>query len=273
MKNENISNLTLERYILKELPEKQIIEIDRLCEQRQELKSRIEAIKNSNAEILNSYPEDKMAAEIKAKNSLIKPGSKIAGRSSLPLFRRFMLPVFTVAAAAFLFFIMPAIKTSFYDVKTYIFQDVTRPKGNESVIYLYRKINNNIDNLQNGSIAKNGDLLQIAYAAKNDQYGVIFSIDGRGTVTLHFPSDNTSSTKLTTGKKVLLNTSYELDDAPDFERFFLITSGSKLDVNAVLNAAHLFARDKQKTVNKEIEINDFKDKFNQTSIKIIKAKQ
>jgi hypothetical protein len=273
MKNQNISDITLERYILKELPEERIVEIDSLCSRSSELKTRIEAIKSSNEEILNSYPEEKIAAEIKAKYNILKPGKKISGRSSKQNIRRYIFPVLTVAAAAFLFFILPAIKTSFNDLSINVPGDITRQKGDEAVIYLYRKTNNAVDNLISGSIAKSGDLLQIAYVSKTDKYGVIFSIDGRGTVTLHFPESNTASTKLITGKKISLNNSYELDDAPDFEKFILITSGSNLDVDTILNTAHKFAGNRENAAGKEIELSDLKQKYNQASIKIIKAKQ
>jgi hypothetical protein len=273
MKMQNISNLTLERYILRELPEKQINEIDLLCRDIPELKEKIDTIKNSNKEILNSYSEEKIVAEIKTKYSYSKEKKKITGRPSGQILKQFIFPVSIATAAVILFFTLPAIKTSFNDITGTNSSDIVRLKGNESAIYLYRKIKNEVDNLANGSSAKSGDLLQIAYISKSDQYGIIFSIDGRGTVTLHYPASNISSTKLITGKKVLLNNSYELDDAPDFERFFLITSGSKLDVNTVLNAAHFLARDKQNVESKEILIADLKEKINQTSIKIIKSKQ
>jgi hypothetical protein len=173
MKKSNVSDLMLEQYVLNELPEKQIIEIKKLSEHDTDLKDRIEAIGISDREILNIYPEEKMKAEILARYESAKAESKTAviinqaktnGRS-YRLLKRYLFPVITVAAAGFLFFLLPAIKTSFYDT-THDNTDITRPKGNESSIYIYKKKNNNIENILNGSTARKGDLLQIVYLSK-----------------------------------------------------------------------------------------------------------
>jgi hypothetical protein len=73
------------------------------------------------------------------------------------------------------------------------------------------------------------------------RYGVIFSIDGRSAVTLHYPPVLGADTRLVTGKWTLLEEAYTLDDAPDYEVFFFVVGGEPLDVPVILNSARRFA--------------------------------
>ncbi len=254
MKEEYISDLMIERYLLRELPEKQLIELDRLRKKSPEIKSRIEKIQESDREIVEKYPQHDIVAGIRRRYDDLDTASGKEIAASKPVYRRFMLPSALIAAAAVvLFFVLPVIKTPVSEV---VVNDTgtTRIKSNNSRIYLYRKNNNNIEILKNGSVAGKGDLLQIAYSSFKDMYGIILSIDGNGTVTLHYPADRDGSTKLTMGKKVLLDNSYELDDAPDFERFFFITSEQSLNVSYIIHAAGLLAMDKGKVLKDDIDI-------------------
>ena len=52
---------------------------------------------------------------------------------------------------------------------------------------LYRRVAGADQLLRDGATARPGDLLQLAYAAGGETHGVILSIDGAGSVTLHFP--------------------------------------------------------------------------------------
>lgn len=89
-----------------------------------------------------------------------------------------------------------------------------------------------------------GDLLQVTYNAKGAQQGVVVSIDGAGVATLHYPEAETDSAKLDHGGPIPLTQSYELDDAPEFERFFFVTVDvvdPALDVARVMDAARTLA--------------------------------
>ncbi|GHG91121.1 hypothetical protein GCM10012319_51710 [Comamonas sp. KCTC 72670] len=87
-----------------------------------------------------------------------------------------------------------------------------------------------------------GDVLQVSYIAAGSRHGVVVSVDGRGAVTLHHPATSAGSTVLGAGEAVSLTHAYELDDAPDFERFLFVTSDGPLEVAAVLEAARALAR-------------------------------
>ncbi len=150
----------------------------------------------------------------------------------------------------------------------FIKDDIIIHKGSPQ-IYIYRK--GDAEPLQNGSYARKGDLLQIAYQTDAEAFGIILSIDGRGTVTLHFPDNASGSTKLTLNEKTALGNSYELDDAPEFERFFFITSESPLNTKSILRAAEELARNKFNVLNENIKITGITDNsIRQMSITIKK---
>ncbi|MDE2832664.1 MAG: hypothetical protein OXN20_21310, partial [Gemmatimonadota bacterium] len=67
--------------------------------------------------------------------------------------------------------------------------------------------------------------------------GVIVSVDGRGTVTRHLPASGTSAVRLIQGDPVPLDYSYELDDAPKWERFYFLTADASFDVRDVVQVA------------------------------------
>lgn len=271
MKEEYISDLMLERYLLRELPEKHILHIKKLCEQMPDLQARIDALKKSNEEILNEYPENMIISEINRKSALLK--SELKNKTAAvktPFQKRLLLPSFALATAIIsLVFIIPVVRTSLFFSPI---ENGTRIKGDDSKIFIYRKTGNSAELLQNNSNAKNGDLLQIAYTSIKDKYGIILSIDGRGTVTLHFPLDFTSLSDITTGNKVLLPNSYELDDAPDFEKFFFITSEKPMDIKFIFQAAEKISNDENKVLNENTRIVDKDNSINQVSVLIKKVK-
>ncbi|MCB9544432.1 MAG: ActD-like protein [Myxococcales bacterium] len=98
--------------------------------------------------------------------------------------------------------------------------------------------------LADGDGVRAGDVLQLTYAARGAGHGVLFSIDGRGAVTLHFPDEADGDTALPAGQQIVaLPHAYQLDDAPRFERFFFITAHHPLDVGELLAEARRLAAD------------------------------
>ncbi len=119
--------------------------------------------------------------------------------------------------------------------------DTDRIKGNAR-LRIHRQGVGPAESLADGARARPGDLLQLSYVSGGEPYGVVLSLDGRGAVTLHHPATLTGSTELKSGDAVALAHSYELDDAPAFERFVLVTSKVPVDVGSVLEAARGLAR-------------------------------
>ncbi len=240
MKNEYISDFLLERYLLKELSAEENKKVEEDIKNNPRTKQRINGLSNSNMEILNRYNPGVIADEINRRYDIQKPIIDKEIKKSGNTKRRFYIPAFSLAAAAVIILvILPLINNP--EKTIFNTPEITRIKGDKAGLYIYRKINNNVELLKNGSHAAERDLLQIAYMSADDPYGVIISIDGRGTVTLHYPEKNGLSTRLEQKKKTLLPKSYELDDAPLFERFFLITGKEELNVPSIIGAAKSLA--------------------------------
>ncbi len=97
--------------------------------------------------------------------------------------------------------------------------------------------------LQPGAVVAPGDVVQVSYVAAGHRYGVVVSVDGRGSVTLHHPPRLEDVPKVRARGENPLSHAFELDDAPGFERFFFVTaSGEPPDPGVVLEAAHRLAR-------------------------------
>lgn len=103
--------------------------------------------------------------------------------------------------------------------------DTVRSKGMLPLMRIYRVDENSgeSERLSDGDVVKNGDVLQISYVSPKETRGSIFSIDGAGQMTWHYPTDREGVLPLHQGREVLLPTSYQLDNAPRFEKFFLVT--------------------------------------------------
>lgn len=123
------------------------------------------------------------------------------------------------------------------------------------------------ERLKDASPARRGDVLQLAYHAGGHRYGAVLSLDGRGAVTLHLPESATGSTELQ-GGPVSLPHAYELDDAPAFERFVLVTSDAPVDVESVLESARTLARDPSQARHAPLAL---PPSLNQTSVTVEKV--
>jgi hypothetical protein len=106
-----------------------------------------------------------------------------------------------------------------------------------------------------------GDTVQLAYTASTgERYGVIFSIDGRSLVTMHYPYWKGQSSLLVSGKRTFLEEAYTLDDAPDYEVFVMVVSEEPLDAEAVLRKAQMIAANSGFPEIKSQDVKSIEDK-------------
>jgi len=89
---------------------------------------------------------------------------------------------------------------------------------------------------------KAGDIIQMSYARGEMTYGVVASVDGRGAVTLHLPVGGADAARLD-GRETALPTSFELDDAPGFERLFFVAADRPFKTALVMDACRKLADD------------------------------
>ena len=107
-------------------------------------------------------------------------------------------------------------------------------QNQKTEIRLYKKTDDGVQLLSNGDSVKKGDVIQITYAPGKNNYGVIFSVDGNGNITRHFPEKSWKSERLSHEKpEIPLDFSYELDNAPSFECFVMVSSEKEFNLNDI----------------------------------------
>jgi hypothetical protein len=129
-----------------------------------------------------------------------------------------------------------------------------RIKGLRPSLTLFRKTPSGSEVLADGDGARPGDVVRVGYNASGRRYGVIVSLDGRGSVTRHLPAQGRSSAALEPGDVVLLAQAYELDDAPAWERFFFVTADEPFDVAAVEDAARRAAASRAESASAPLSL-------------------
>jgi len=234
---QKVSDLTLEQYHLGELSPRQQRVVRRALEHNAVLRGRLAEIERSDDEIRSAYPAEKVVALIRERE--LRAGTPQADAAPVP--RRAgsrLLPFPTLAWA------LPAAAMVLVLISLpFILRpaDGTRLKGSAPHLLVFRNTPTGAEELRPGALARKGDVLQLSYVAGDARYGVIFSVDGRGTVTWHVPAGYTGgslqSPPLDLKGPVPLPAAYELDDAPAFERFFLVYSSSPFDVAMVARLA------------------------------------
>ena len=107
-------------------------------------------------------------------------------------------------------------------------------KGGMPHLSVFRNGGDREEELTDGDVARKGDVLQLAFSTGGAQSLLICSVDGRGAVTRHYPLGE-ENTLVSRGQRVLLPVAFELDDAPGYEKFFLVwsTEPAQMDVATV----------------------------------------
>jgi hypothetical protein len=224
-----ISDLMLEQYNLGELPAAQRRIVQEELDRDEILRSRLAAIRSSDEEIRAAYPAERVVP-------LVRERARGSAGGRRPRRLPTLAWAIPAAAAALILLSLPLLLRT---------PDDTRLKGIAPHLLVFRKTTAGAEELRAGSVARRGDVLQLSYAAGDAKYGVIFSVDGRGTITWHVPVGYTGGTRsappLDPKGPVVLPSAYELDDAPGFERFFLVYASAPFDVSDVERVAHALA--------------------------------
>lgn len=129
-----------------------------------------------------------------------------------------------LVAAAALVFAFPSVPSASPNLE--------RVKGEPSRVAVYRQGPDGAEKLGPGDQVRPGDVLQAAYQVTKPVQGALVSVDGDGNVTVHLAAQG-RSVALVPGAEKPLEFSYELDQAPRFEVFFLVTSTKPFDVDPI----------------------------------------
>jgi len=236
----------LERYLLGELPEGELNAIAALERDDEGLRGRAAALRASDGEILAKYPPAQMAAKI-MKASVSKSefsgkpaaapvdGGRARGKPAFSWsgsgFPRWAVP--TLACAALLVLLpMRIMNTGYGAGDGGPYSDGVRLKGMTPSLEVWRKEGESAEKLTPKAVARAGDIVQLRYIVPESCYGALVSVDGRGVLTVHLSGDSGKAAPLTPGRPVALDNSYQLDDAPLFEVFYLITAPEKFDIDS-----------------------------------------
>ena len=209
---------------------------------KENIEAALNDLKKSDEEILNTYSVESMKAAVAGKMAASKlKANNNEGQEASNILRFPTVRFVTYAAAAVLLaaIVIPAgLKNSKVAAAN---APTERVKGNalapaskDPQLKLYRQKGREIQALNDGDFARSGDIIQITYNAGSDEYGVIFSVDGNGNITRHFPENSWQAAHLEQrNDETPLDFSYELDNAPDFECFVLVTSKKQFSLDDI----------------------------------------
>jgi hypothetical protein len=224
--NRTVPDLLLERFRLGELPERDALELRRRIDSDHALQERLAALERSDAEILAHHPGSAVARTIRAR---LAPGGP---RTRARRVRAMWLVPATVAFVVVAIGLLPLLESTRRE----------QLKGAGPTLVVYRKTAVGSELLEPGAIVHAGDLVRVGYQPAGQRFGVIISVDGRGVVTQHLPASGEQAAVLGVEGRILLDSSFELDDAPGWERFYLVTSNAPFAVATVKAAAASLAR-------------------------------
>ena len=106
----------------------------------------------------------------------------------------------------------------------------TRIKGMQASLEVWKKTGDSAVQMVNLGNASEGDEIQLRYRVPQKCFGMLFSMDGNGTITMHMGEGN-KAIELEPGKMTTLPFAYKLDNAPKFEKFFLLTSQNAFEID------------------------------------------
>ena len=226
-----ISDFKLERYLLGELSEKEMRELQERELSDEIFAARVAEMRLQGKRFVAENPfvalEAKMAAAEQSANDEHKVVSvmwlKVAaalvialGVFSMVLLNR-NVETFDNKDAA--------MQVAMADV-----DDGTRIKGMQVSLEVWKKTGDSAVQMVNLGDAHEGDEIQLRYRVPQKCFGMLFSMDGNGTITMHMGEGN-KAIELEPGKMTTLPFAYKLDNAPKFEKFFLLTSQNSFEID------------------------------------------
>lgn len=251
-----IPDWKLERFLTGDLPEEEMNKLRELEANDAMFASRVKMLREDNKAILNKLPFETLAERIADATDAAEEGranlgtvtetagtaAKNAPRFTLVKFAAAAMFVFAVALVAF----FAQSETSVMNervgsdvanvnglqgtqVALADTQSDTRIKGLDARMEVWKKTSAGIVQLNDLDSVGEGDEIQLRYAVPEKCFGLLFSMDGNGALTLHM-GDGVKAIELAPGKMNSLPFAYKLDDAPYFEKFFFVTSPKEFAV-------------------------------------------
>jgi hypothetical protein len=227
-----VSDLRLERYRLEELPPGARQALAGLLADDPALARRLAALEESDRQIAAAHPAKEMAEAIRRRARDGGGRQEHRPRPARPL--AWLVPATVVASVCIV-----AVAASVYFRPPV--DDTTIKGGGDASLVIHRRVGEGSEELSRGAMVRQGDNVRIGYRASGRSYGVILSIDGRGSLTQHLPRTGEQAAALQPSGTVFLDFAYELDDAPGWEAFYFVTSDTPFDLEPVRRAVRAAA--------------------------------
>ena len=254
-----IPDWKLERFLTGDLPDEEMNMLRELEATDVVFANRVKMLREDNKAILNKFPFEALAGKLAdvpetadvletanvADSAEHANAARIAPRFTLMKFAAAAMFIFAVALVAFMAQRETVVTGGNADGKgndmaavngtqnTQVAfaetQSDTRIKGLDARMEVWKKTDAGIVQLQDLDEVREGDEIQLRYAVPEKCFGLLFSMDGNGALTLHM-GDGVKAIELTPGKMNSLPFAYKLDDAPYFEKFFFVTSPKEFAV-------------------------------------------
>ena len=254
-----IPDWKLERFLTGDLPDEEMNMLRELEATDVVFANRVKMLREDNKAILNKLPFETLAGKLAgiadaAENADAAGTANVAGRANAAKnvltisFVKFAAAAVLVLAVALVAFMVQretvvaggnaagnsddvaavngSQNTQVAFAET---QSDTRIKGLDARMEVWKKTDVGIVQLQDLDEVREGDEIQLRYAVPEKCFGLLFSMDGNGALTLHM-GDGVKAIELTPGKMNSLPFAYKLDDAPYFEKFFFVTSPKEFAV-------------------------------------------
>ena len=223
-----LSDLKLEKYLLGELPADEM----KLLQEREAtdeiFRACVEFLRKQNQKIREEFSEERFDALLQERRNKPNHSNWMIKIAAMIVVAFGILSVIFIAKSERQ--IVPVSEIAGAEVAMLSDSDV-RIKGMQSRIEVWKKSADTAVLLQNLDAVREGDELQLRYLVPQKCFGIFLSMDGRGVLTVHLGNGN-SAVELEPGKMTTLPFAYKLDDAPHFEKFFLLTSAKSFAVNA-----------------------------------------
>lgn len=237
-----VSDFKLEQYLIGALPENEMKELQDREASDEIFAARVAALKEQNEKILAENPFEKLAAELDRADLVngTLTDSENRGASMMIKFGALKIAAAVIVALGIFSAVFIAGRSEVVQMNvaqqsgdSVAMADVefgTRIKGMQARMEIWKKTAEGVVQMEEKGLAKEGDELQLRYAVPEKCFGMLISMDGNGVVTVHM-GQGAQAIFLEPGKMNSLPFAYKLDNAPHFEKFFLLTSKNGFSVN------------------------------------------
>lgn len=226
-----ISDFKLERYLLGELPESEMAALQKREAEDEIFAARVAEMRLQGKRFVAENPFAALEERIEAAGGV--ENRAVAPRNTLWLK---VAAALVIALGIFSAVVLNRNVDTFDSQNTSMevamadMDNGTRIKGMQASLEVWKKTGDSAVQMVNLGNASEGDEIQLRFRVPQKCFGMLFSMDGNGTITMHMGEGN-KAIELEPGKMTTLPFAYKLDNAPKFEKFFLLTSQNAFEID------------------------------------------